>query len=300
MKRRAFPALLLALLLLASCSATPVKTTVPLSSGSDLTAGTLETAETPETAETAEPDLNETVYAKADVSLAARPEGEETLAEAAKGESLTRLEYGENGWDRVRCGETEGWVAHTLLTLQPIPAAAMDLPITTYTTPPERAEDYPEGWLEAFNETILELQVQFPKGTYWNSMGGADGYGVTSIPCNHNVYGEAYCHTYHGVSDQGYPGVFTSTQCLAFASLLSDRVFGVDAPLVRFTDYDSLRIGDQARINGNSHTVFILDKTDEYVTVAECNATYNTCVINWGRQIPRSALGGFYLSRWER
>lgn len=169
----------------------------------------------------------------------------------------------------------------------------------------DSADEYPDGWLESFNSRIIELQKIFPKGMYWNHMGCEPGsvdemYSVTDIPCNHSLYGEVYCNSHHGKSDEAYPYRATSIQCWGFGSLLSDLVFGEDAPVYRFENYDDIRIGDQARIGYDYHTVFIIDKTDEYVVVAECNADLETCQINWGRKIMREDLVGWYMTRWER
>ncbi len=101
------------------------------------------------------------------------------------------------------------------------------------------------------------------------------------------------------MSDDAYVYKDTSTQCWGFASYLSDYIFGSDAAAERFYNYDSLRVGDQARIQGDSHTVFILEKTDDYVIVAECNADYETCMISWGRKIMREDLQGYYITRWN-
>lgn len=166
----------------------------------------------------------------------------------------------------------------------------------------ETAEfEYPDGWLEYFNQKTEELKTMFPEGKYWNSMGcGSMSYlNVTDIPCSHSDFEEIYCNTYDGLSSEAYPYVDTSTQCWGFSSMLSDYVFGEAAPAVRFLNYDNIHIGDQAVIYNNSHTVFIIDKTDEYVVVAECNADYETCRISWGRKIPREELTGFYITRWD-
>ena len=167
--------------------------------------------------------------------------------------------------------------------------------------------EYPDGWVENFNKKIIVLQQKFPIGKYWNNMSecGFDLFNfgnifsVTDIPCNHNLNGEYYCKTYEGSSDEAYPYYSTSVQCRGFASMLSDLIFGEDAPVHVFEDYDKLRIGDQARIDGDYHTVFIIDKTDDYVIVAECNSDLNTCQINWGRKILRENMSGWYISRWE-
>ena len=167
--------------------------------------------------------------------------------------------------------------------------------------------EYPDGWVENFNKKIIVLQQKLPIGKYWNNMNEygfdlfrfGDIFSVTDIPCNHNLNGEYYCKTYEGRSDEAYPYYSTSVQCRGFASMLSDLVFGKDAPVYVFEDYDKLRIGDQARIDGDYHTVFIIDKTDEYVVVAECNSDLDTCKINWGRKILREDMSGWYISRWE-
>lgn len=168
----------------------------------------------------------------------------------------------------------------------------------------ESADEYPEEWIENFNKKLIVLQKMFPKGAYWNHMenSSADGdniYSVTDIPCNHLQNGEEYCNSYHGKSDEAYPYKATSIQCWGFASMLSDMVFGADAPVKKFYNYDEIRIGDQARIGCDYHTIFIIDKTDEYVVVAECNEDLETCKINWGRKIAKEDLEGWYITRWE-
>lgn len=162
----------------------------------------------------------------------------------------------------------------------------------------QSSSQYPQNWLNEFNKKIIELQVIFPNNMYWNHMNGKPSnpyennniYSVTDIPCNHNEYGERYCNAYYGKSDDVYPYEATSVQCRGFASLLSDLVFGEDAPVRVFEDYDELRIGDQARIDGDYHSVFIIDKTDEYVIVAECNEDLKSCKISWGRKIMRDDM----------
>lgn len=171
----------------------------------------------------------------------------------------------------------------------------------------ENAEDYPENWINDFNDKIIVLQNVFPNNKYWNHMGEEatnpgetnNLYSVTDIPCDHSRYGEMYCNAHYGKSDELYPYKSTCSQCRGFASLLSDLIFGEDAPVRYFENYDELRIGDQARIDGDYHTVFIIDKTDEYVIVAECNSDLQTCQIQWGRKILRKDLSGWYISRWN-
>lgn len=157
--------------------------------------------------------------------------------------------------------------------------------------------EYSEEWLNNFNKQIINLQKEFPKGYYWNHMGSTtNSNSVTKTPCNNKLNGNKYCNEYQGKSTIAC-GFNIGRQCAGFSSMLSDRIFGKNAPAKIFYNYDDLKIGDQARINNNSHTVFIIDKTDEYVIVAECNADYKTCIINWGRKIPRNKLKGFYITR---
>lgn len=161
----------------------------------------------------------------------------------------------------------------------------------------ELANEYPEGFIEEFNSKIIDLQKEFPKGYYWNHMGSAvNSNSITKTPCNNWVNGTKYCNEYQGKSTI-VCGFKIGRQCAGFASMLSDRIFGKDANARIFYNYDDLKIGDQARIDNNFHTVFIIDKTDEYVIVAECNSDYKTCEINWGRKIYRNQLKGYYIIR---
>ena len=181
-----------------------------------------------------------------------------------------------------------------------LPDTAKPVPMERPAAKADPSVPYSEDWMLWFQETTDSLQKEFPDGSYWNHIGkSADYLGVTDHACNHRDTGPVYCNRYDCNSTRAC-GWGYGTQCAGFAGLLSDRVFGVDAPVKKFYSYDELRPGDQARINGDMHSVFILEKTDEYVTVAECNAGgMNTCQISWGRQIPRSQMGGFYLTRMD-
>lgn len=171
----------------------------------------------------------------------------------------------------------------------------------------DTSDKYPENWIGNFNKKIIALQKIFPSGKYWNHMGQEatnpeetnNIYSVTDIACNHYENGEMYCNAHYGKSDEFYPYKATCSQCRGFASMLSDIIFGKDAPVRYFENYDELRIGDQARIDEDFHTVFIIDKTDAYVIVAECNSDLQTCKINWGRKILKENMSGWYISRWS-
>lgn len=167
-----------------------------------------------------------------------------------------------------------------------------------------QGDNYTDEWIKEFNAKIIKLQMQFPDGTYWNHMeqkenGQSQYLTVSNTPCNHNKYKAKYCNTYKGKLVSKYKYYKNSNRCWGFSSMLSDMIFGEDAKAKKFYDYDSIRIGDQACINKGKNTVLIIDKTDEYVVVAECNADYKTCEINWGRKILKKDLKGFYITRYN-
>ena len=149
---------------------------------------------------------------------------------------------------------------------------------------------------EAFRKAIEALKLEFTDHSYWNHDEGGDPLGTTAVPCDHTQSGIARCNRYESVSTRAL-GTGYGMQCAGFAGLLSDRVFGTDAPARLFEDYDALRPGDQARIENDTHSVFILEKTDDYCIVAECNAAMNNCRIDWGRKIPRDEMQGVYITR---
>lgn len=72
--------------------------------------------------------------------------------------------------------------------------------------------------------------------------------------------------------------------------MVSDFLFGPDSGVEAFLDYSSLKPGDHVRLTKDQHSFIVLEKTDTYVTVLECNGDYQTCRIRWGRQIAASAL----------
>ena len=150
---------------------------------------------------------------------------------------------------------------------------------------------------------LKALQIEFPGGKYWNHMGTEIEFGeetpfsVTDTPCEHSVYGEAYCNVYNGKTLALFPEYGYLCQCLGFAGLLSDQVFGERAPVYFFYDYDQLRPGDQIRLNEYEHSMIVVQKTDEFVTVAEVNEDYEDCLISWDRQISRYELE--YELSWD-
>lgn len=121
---------------------------------------------------------------------------------------------------------------------------------------------------------------------------------VTTMPCDHSE-GVYRCNKYSGI--ENYLFGYSGTQCFGFASMLSDAVFGSDAPLALHTDYDRLKVGDHVRLKISCHSFIVLTKTDDYITVAECNNDYDSCIITWGRKITREQLEQYsriYMTRY--
>ena len=94
-------------------------------------------------------------------------------------------------------------------------------------------------------------------------------------------------------------GIYTGGYgCVAFAFILSDAAFGnLRARRYYEFTYDELRVGDILRINGNTHTVIILEKHDDHVVIAEGNYNYS---IHWGRKLTREKVmtADYILTRY--
>ncbi len=154
-------------------------------------------------------------------------------------------------------------------------------------------------------QKINELRSIFPAKRYWNhhnteANNPYDVYATTDVPCSNFEEKCAYCNIYKGITNTVMPYAVKGSQCLGFASLCSDYIFGANENIRVYYEFSQIQIGDQARINNDNHSVLIIDKTDEYIVVAECNADYKTCVIGWDRKITKDELSNcksWYVSR---
>ena len=150
-------------------------------------------------------------------------------------------------------------------------------------------------YVEEVNRRFDELREIFPHGKYWNHMGSKIStgtqtpYSVTNTPCNHSANGSAYCNRYKGVTASVFTKI-TCMQCLGFASLLGDEVFGTDAPIHSYRDLNLLRVGDHIRYSSPLHSVTVTGIYDTYITVAEVNRGNISCKIEWGRKITYTEL----------
>lgn len=155
---------------------------------------------------------------------------------------------------------------------------AMDFAVSYYEEPQPITEEEAAATLESLRDT-------FPEGAYWNHVGVEDWdeFTVTDSPCQHDLYWDAYCNTYTGGIQELFPQFEPMEQCLGFAALLSDLVFGEDAPVSAFTDYTQLRVGDNIRLELTEHSMVVLTVDGEGITVVECNSDYEHCRISWDR-----------------
>ena len=128
-----------------------------------------------------------------------------------------------------------------------------------------------EARQRAAYEAIIAMRARYPEGTPWT---------------NENSY------AWHGgVFNVGYG-------CAGFAFLLSDAAFWqAPARMVRSFTLEDVRVGDILRVNGNTHSVVILEVREDSVIVAEGN--YNSAV-HWGRELPRATVenADYLLTRY--
>ena len=155
---------------------------------------------------------------------------------------------------------------------------AVDFAFSYYEEPQPITEEEAAATLESLRDT-------FPEGAYWNHVGVEDWdeFTVTDSPCQHDLYWDAYCNTYTGGIQELFPQFEPMEQCLGFAALLSDLVFGEDAPVSTFADYTQLRVGDNIRLELTEHSMVVLTVDGEGITVVECNSDYEHCRISWDR-----------------
>lgn len=116
---------------------------------------------------------------------------------------------------------------------------------------------------------ILALQPVYPEGTPWT---------------NDNLYFRR--------------SRILGGGCAAFAYIVQDAVFGVDVEHIQedVLDWEKIRVGDQIRYTtkGIDHTVIVLGKTEDHLTVAEGNFSRK---IHWGREVPRSDIESAFIYR---
>ena len=136
---------------------------------------------------------------------------------------------------------------------------------------PEEEQPEEEVTEELAYERMIAMKEQYPEGMPWT---------------NENYY--------DGVYVGGYG-------CVAFASLLSDAAFG-DLPAREISEnisIDMVRVGDILRVNGDTHSVIILEVHEDHIVIAEGN--YNSS-IHWGRTMTAEevAAADYVLTRYPK
>lgn len=137
--------------------------------------------------------------------------------------------------------------------------------------PEEAAAENAVSEEERVRNAMYALKETYPGGTKWN---------------NDNYYAWK-----GGIYSGGYG-------CAGFAFMLSDAAFGT-ARARKYYDASAVRVGDIVRMDGDSHSVIVLEVYPDKVIVAEGN--FNNSV-RWGRPISRSQLekANYFLTRYAQ
>ena len=132
--------------------------------------------------------------------------------------------------------------------------------------------------------SMIKLKEQYPEGMTWNNF---EPYG------SKGNLGSAY--RWKGGNILG--NVSSGVGCAAFAFILSDAAFGELPAREIAVNYENVHVGDILRINNNTHSVIVLQKTAAGVTVAEGN--YNNTV-HWGRALSKEEVerANFVVTRY--
>lgn len=210
-------------------------------------------------------------------------------------------------------------------------SAATETPAPTATaapTPEARTADIPQRSAvhapvlvtgaelggQSVSERLDALRGYFTDGKYWNHFGTdylemSDeemAMSITDTPCAHEENGYEFCNVYIGATGELFPEYDYDTQCLGFASLISDLLFGTDAPLSVFYEFEDLRVGDHIRLISVEHSMVVtsVDAVSGSVRVLDVNADYENCQIDWDREFTYDDLletGSSYefITRYE-
>ena len=198
-----------------------------------------------------------------------------------------------NGYCAVTVSGISGYLlSDNIMRLEPEPAIIR--------TVPQLTADGAKTETEAHRK-LQALSTYFEDGRYWNYIGTGLAWGegtafsVTDTPCAHAQNGYDYCNVYNGVTSTFFPQYGIDMQCLGYAGLISDLVFGTDAPISVHYDLDAVRVGDHIRLVEYEHSMIVTDtgtRADgtRFFRVTEVNADYENCEIEWGRLVTENDL----------
>ena len=207
---------------------------------------------------------------------------------------LIKISEDENGYTQVELptGKIGYLFSDTLLpdpistaTIKPVPELIAHTGITTEAAAKER---------------LLELSEFFTAGRYWNdfeansNVKNNNSFCMSDTPCQHENSGYSHCNFYTSPISAAL-GYSYGSQCVGYTGLISDLIFGTEAPITVHDDFEQLRVGDHIRLVLWDHSMLVTDVgKDEngktYVYVTEVNADYETCRIDWGRKFTQDDL----------
>ncbi len=207
---------------------------------------------------------------------------------------LSKGSENENGFVQVtlKTGKT-GYLPSSALEDDPL-CTAIVLPV------PELTAHTGVTTENAVKTRLEELSAYFENGRYWNNFDADSSpinnksFILSDMPCLHESQGYGHCNFYTSkISAQ--LGYSYGSQCAGYVGLISDLIFGTEAPITVHTDFESLRPGDHIRLVLWDHSMLVTDVgTDEngefYVIVTEVNGDYDTCRIDWGRKFTQRDL----------
>lgn len=121
-----------------------------------------------------------------------------------------------------------------------------------------------------------------PGSSSFSSVTEADAYQILNSLRSTYPEGMPLTNSYYYYS----PCFGNGYGCYGFAAKLSDTVFGTGTSCSTHTSFDNIKVGDNIRI-GNSHSVIVLTKNGDSITVVEGN--YNSSV-HWDRTITKASL----------
>jgi len=202
-------------------------------------------------------------------------------------------------------------------TPSPTPTPTPTLTPTPTPTPIPEPENLFDPYFDSYTieEKLDVLRERFPAGMYWNHSGidnsemSHDEAALlcTDIPCDHSNYGYGPCNIYNGETMHWF-GYGYNMECLGFASLISDFLFGKEAEIREYWSFDEVRVGDHIRLDLWDHSfivseVGVNEEGEDYIKIVECNRNFEDCLIEWDRVLTRSDIYSYgnyvtYLTRY--
>ncbi|MDO4458488.1 MAG: hypothetical protein Q4C42_00125 [Clostridia bacterium] len=147
----------------------------------------------------------------------------------------------------------------------------------------------------SIEEKIEVLRKKFPDGKYWNYYGHSyeelkamsvyQTAMLTSDTACANIEGASWCNVYNGITSKLFYSYGDLIQCMGFASMVNDFLWGEDTPIYISWDINDLEVGDHLRMTEWDHSMTVIGIYDGYITVLECNRNFEDCLIEWDREV---------------